>query len=150
MKGRGMSARKATRVGLLSLLAISACVANGPSRVSPVPMSGRDGDAVVSYDEFVATVDSKAFERLDQDSSGTVSPVEWRQFDRTVEASQDFEVLDTDRDDEINPYEWQANLGRSGIVLHLFRYLDGNRDDYVSRDELRQNSIAAAIFAMTF
>jgi hypothetical protein len=47
-------------------------------------------------------------------------------------------------------YEWQTNLRRSGIVLHLFRYLDVDRDDSVSRDELRQNLVAAAIFAITF
>lgn len=104
----------------------------------------------MAYDEFAATVDAKAFARLDQDRSGSVNAEEWRQLDRTVEAQQDFEVLDTDRDDEINAYEWQTNLGRSGIVLHLFRYLDVDRDDSVSRDELRQNAVAAAIFAITF
>jgi hypothetical protein len=87
---------------------------------------------------------------LDEDKSGTVTAGEWRQFDRTVEARQDFEALDTDRDDEINPYEWQTNLGRSGVVLRVFHYLDVDRDHYVSSDEMRRDPVVAALFAVTF
>jgi hypothetical protein len=131
---------------LLCVLVASACVAT----VSPGPSSRPDRAERVPYDEFATTVDVRAFGRLDQDDSGTVSVREWQEFDRTVEHQQDFEALDVDRNAEINPYEWQTNLGRSGVVLRVFRYLDVDRDGFVNQDEMRQSAIAAALFAVTF
>jgi len=150
MKGMLMLKSQGCRAGLLvCLMAVSACVANGPHRGAAVSTPS-SGGVSVAYDQFAGTVDSKAFTRLDEDRSGTITPDEWQQLDRAVQATQDFEALDTDRNDEISPYEWQTNLGGSGVVLHLFQYLDANRDDYVTDDELRRNSIAAAIFSITF
>ncbi|HXJ34312.1 MAG TPA: hypothetical protein VMS22_09785 [Candidatus Eisenbacteria bacterium] len=100
-----------------------------------------------SFDDGLS--DSDLFARLDANRNGSVSWAEWRQFDTAPEARADFEALDTDRDERINRDEWASNVGRTRVVVHLFTYLDAQREEPAGANDADRTP-TSAIVSLTF
>jgi hypothetical protein len=92
---------------------------------------------------------SDLFARLDANRNGTISWAEWRQFDSAPEARADFEALDTDRDERISRDEWASNVGRTRVVVHLFTYLDAQREEPAGANDADRTP-TSAIVSLTF
>lgn len=96
---------------------------------SSVPSSlDRNGDGVISRSEWRG--DARAFDRLDLDRDGVLTPRELRRgSDTSVDGA--FERLDRDRNGIITRAEWPADRDA------LFERLDRNRDGVLTRAEVQ-------------
>ncbi len=93
-------------------------------------------DGQVSRSEHTQSMLEYAFKTLDAKGDGVITLDEWLQKDRSLDAKEKFRMLDENGDGQVSLDEFLKLAPKHSNLDFLFRDLDKNKDEYLSKREL--------------
>ncbi|MBI5739765.1 MAG: EF-hand domain-containing protein [Nitrospirae bacterium] len=98
-----------------------------------------DSNESVSHEEFERDMGKDAFDRLDRNKDGILSPDEWDTVDYFAEhegTQEVFRYIDRDADKRISFPEFTDYIHKYSNIEEAFMITDKNRDGRLSPDEV--------------
>jgi len=96
-------------------------------------------DGKVSLEEFVHDMEKSAFDRLDKNKDGFITPIEWSGADLIEEkekAQEVFQAIDKKTNKRISYPDFTNYADKYSNLEEAFMILDKNKDGSLSPDEI--------------
>ena len=96
-------------------------------------------DGKVSLEEFVHDMEKSAFDRLDKNKDGFITPIEWSGTDLIEEkekAQEVFQAIDKKANKRISYPDFTNYADKYSNLEEAFMILDKNKDGSLSPDEI--------------